>query len=131
MPPVAQMKMKAHTMKIKSTLTLLALALAATTTNLLAQDGNQQPGQGGQRPSGGQRPPPPLVAALDANHDGVIDETEINQASTSLRKLDKNGDGKLTGDELRPPMGQGGQGQQGGGRPPGGQGQVQDGPPQQ
>ena len=47
-------------------------------------------------------PPPPLIAALDANHDGVIDEEEIKNASVALGKLDKNGDGKLTMDELRP-----------------------------
>lgn len=50
----------------------------------------------------GPRPIPPLMAALDANHDGVIDEAEIKNASEALRKLDKNGDGKLTLEELRP-----------------------------
>ena len=47
---------------------------------------------------------------LDANHDGVIDETEIANASAALKTLDKNGDGKLTMDELmgpRPPRGEG------------------------
>ncbi len=48
-------------------------------------------------------PPPPLIGALDANHDGVIDEEEIKNASAALGKLDKNGDGKLTMEELRPP----------------------------
>src|SRR6187402_65445 len=38
---------------------------------------------------------PPLVAVLDANHDGVIDQTEISQASAALKQLDKNGDGQL------------------------------------
>src|SRR5690242_20160282 len=38
----------------------------------------------------GRPPIPPLFAALDANHDGVIDETELNQAADALRKLDKN-----------------------------------------
>jgi hypothetical protein len=50
----------------------------------------------------------PLLAALDKNHDGVIDEEEIKNAPEALKALDKNGDGKLTIDELRPP------------RPPGG-----------
>jgi hypothetical protein len=40
---------------------------------------------------------------LDANHDGIIDQTEIANASAALLKLDKNGDGKLTRDELMPP----------------------------
>ena len=88
-------------------LIIATLALAAATC-AFAQDENSQPGPGG--PNGGHRPPPPLVATLDANHDGVIDATEIDQASASLRKLDKNGDGKLTMDELRPPMGPGPQG---------------------
>jgi hypothetical protein len=41
--------------------------------------------------------------ALDTNHDGVIDEAEIANASAALKALDKNGDGKLTPDELIPP----------------------------
>jgi uncharacterized membrane protein YebE (DUF533 family) len=50
----------------------------------------------------GQRPPaPPLVAALDANHDGIIDATEIANAAAALRTLDKNNDGQLTMDEVR------------------------------
>lgn len=47
-------------------------------------------------------PPPPVMAALDANKDGVIDAAEIANASAALAKLDKNEDGKLTEDELRP-----------------------------
>jgi len=75
-------------------------------------------------------PPPPLVAVLDANHDGVIDESEIANAPTALLTLDKNGDGKLTLDELRPPRPQG-RGFRGGpgphdGPPPGDQSQQQD-----
>ena len=51
----------------------------------------------------GQRPQSPLMMALDANHDGVIDAGEISNAPAALRTLDKNGDGQLTPDELRPP----------------------------
>ena len=46
---------------------------------------------------------PLVVATLDANHDGVIDAAEINNASAALKSLDKNADGKLTGAELRRP----------------------------
>lgn len=47
--------------------------------------------------------PPPVVAALDANSDGTISSEEIDAASGALKKLDKNGDGKLTREELMPP----------------------------
>jgi hypothetical protein len=62
-------------------------------------DGSQPPPAGGPP----HRPVPPIVAALDLNHDGVIDADEIAAASESLKKLDKNGDGQLTPDEFRPP----------------------------
>jgi len=70
------------------------------------------------------------MAALDLNQDGTIDADEIAKASESLKKLDKNGDGKLTPDEYRPqrPGGPGGEGQPG--RGPGGQGGERRGPPQ-
>jgi hypothetical protein len=44
-----------------------------------------------------------LVLALDADHDGVISAEEIANASAALKTLDKNNDGKLTEDEIRPP----------------------------
>jgi len=53
-------------------------------------------------------PASPIIAALDTNHDGIIDAEEIAHAAESLKTLDKNHDGKLTADEYRPPMGSGG-----------------------
>ncbi len=44
----------------------------------------------------------PVLAALDANHDGVISESEIRNASAALRTLDANHDGKLVERELLP-----------------------------
>jgi hypothetical protein len=83
------------------------LALSVGAILVTAQD-STQPGPG-PRPPGG-RPGGPLIEALDANKDGVIDASEINNASAALRALDKNGDGQLTIEELRPARGEGGRG---------------------
>ena len=96
--------------KIKTTIALLALGVTAIAVN--AQEVGGPPGDGGPGNAGpggmrGHRPPPPIFAALDANHDGVIDADEIANASAALKTLDKNGDGKLTSDELRPPRPEG------------------------
>jgi hypothetical protein len=87
---------------MKRTYLMMAAALCASTIALQAAD----------KPADGQtqrRPGNPLIAALDANSDGTLDATEISNAPAALRKLDKNGDGKLTREELRParPDGQG------------------------
>ena len=84
----------------------------------------------------------PVLIALDADKNGEISGKEMANATAALKSLDKNSDGKLTEDELRPnrPPGGGGPGggQQGrggfGGRPGGDQGQSRGGfggPPQQ
>lgn len=44
----------------------------------------------------------PLLAALDTNHDGLISADEIRNAASALKALDKDGDGQLTGEEMRP-----------------------------
>lgn len=99
------------------------------------QGGRGQGGPGGRRPGmGGQQPP--WVAIFDTDKDGELSETEIKNAAASLLKLDRNKDGKIGGDELRPaggPGGPAGMGQRGapagrggapgGGRGPGGGGQ--------
>jgi hypothetical protein len=108
---------------MKTTLrSFIALVLIGSAACLVAQDslppqdgpgGPGGPGRQGGPGMGGHRPPPPIIAVLDANHDGVIDADEIANASKALKKLDKNGDGKLTQDELRPPRPEGGPGQDG------------------
>jgi hypothetical protein len=44
----------------------------------------------------------PVLDVLDSDHDGIISKAEIENATASLRKLDRNGDGTLTEDELLP-----------------------------
>ena len=78
------------------------------------------PGPGGHR----HHRLPPVIEVLDANHDGIIDASEIDNAPQSLKKLDRKGTGQLTIPELlgpprRPPGGRGGPGP----------GNGQDGPP--
>ncbi|MRR12626.1 hypothetical protein EG835_09240, partial [bacterium] len=58
------------------------------------------PSDGADRP---KKPQPPVIAALDAHADGVIDAKEIAAAPAALKKLDVNGDGRLSPDEYRPP----------------------------
>ena len=89
------------------------LALAASAWMLTAQDAAHPPrdhqrpphreGPPGPEMDGHRPPPPPIIAVLDANHDGVIDAKEIANASKALLQLDKDGDGKLTFEELCPP----------------------------
>ena len=58
------------------------------------------PGPGGPW----HRPPPnPLVEALDTDGDHVISSSELEDATASLKKLDQDGDGQLTHEEMRPP----------------------------
>ena len=45
-----------------------------------------------------------LILTLDANHDGNIQTMEIANAVSSLKLLDRNGDGALTPEELRPTL---------------------------
>ena len=44
----------------------------------------------------------PVIAALDADHNGEISADEIRNASAALKSLDRNGDGEITEDEYLP-----------------------------
>jgi hypothetical protein len=107
-------------MKTTAKLAIAALALGASAWVMIAQDSSNPTGpQDGPGPGGMRRPPlPAVVRALDANHDGVVDADEIANASAALKTLDKDGDGKLTIQELMGPRPQRGPG---GGRGPGGE----------
>jgi hypothetical protein len=110
-------------MKLKSKVMLLLAATASAGALLFAQEnegtgpGGPSDGRGPGQPAGGRqdgprhRPPPPaIIGALDANHDGVMDADEIANAVAALKQLDKNGDGQLTPDEFmgpRPPRPEG------------------------
>jgi len=113
----------------------MTMGLAVSARTVVAQD-TERPERGregvtapsggaGSRwggPGGGQQPwLPPLWTALDANGDGVIDADEIARAPESLKKLDRNRDGRLTMDEAMSPR-------PGGMRGPGGQGFEAGGP---
>jgi hypothetical protein len=87
------------------------LAMGAFTAVTLAQPPKEDPdgptprhedGPPRGRPDG-PPPPPPLMKALDADGDGTISAEEITGASEALKKLDKNDDGKLDLEEVRPP----------------------------
>src|SRR5262249_44332546 len=96
----SRIEIKNATMKTSTKLALLGLFTAGVAAwTLTAQDaGNPPPNQerpprnqdgpppgGPDRAGGGQRPVMmPLISALDANHDGVIDADEIKNASAAL-----------------------------------------------
>lgn len=78
----------------------IGMTAAAMVAMLTASASAQPP----ERPGGGRPgiPPNPIVTALDADGDGVISAAELKNAAAVLKKLDKNNDGKLSPDELRP-----------------------------
>lgn len=94
------------------TFTFAAIAVAVAVANMaLAQppEGGRGRGEGQPRrgaedgPRGGPGGPPnPILQALDADGNREISAEEIKNAAAALATLDKNKDGKLTIDELRP-----------------------------
>ena len=88
-------------MKTNSTWTCAALAALTLATGVL--EAQQRPDRDSNqrgRPGGGFGRSP-LIAALDANADGIIDAVEIENAVAALKSLDKNQDGRLSPVELR------------------------------
>jgi Ca2+-binding EF-hand superfamily protein len=66
-------------------------------------DAPERPRPGGpDRPGGAMVGPAALMRVLDADGDGAISKSEIDEAPKALKKLDRNGDGQLTREELGP-----------------------------
>jgi hypothetical protein len=61
--------------------------------------------RGGEGRDHGPPPPPPhaLLEFFDTDHDRTVSTSEMEAAAEVLKKLDKNSDGKLAGQELPPP----------------------------
>lgn len=91
-------------MKHMTKLALAALAAGSLTLTLQAQDDARPQRPGGGPGFGGPRAgmASPLMTALDTTKDGVLDATEIANASAALKTLDKNSDGQITPEDLRP-----------------------------
>ncbi len=94
-------------MKTKSPLLLAATLLVAICASQAQEARPAAVEATGIRRTGGERERAVLrsnllFAALDTNGDGVIDEKEMANAAESLKKLDKNHDGKITLDEVQP-----------------------------
>jgi Ca2+-binding EF-hand superfamily protein len=92
--------MKIRMMSAASGLGAVALALAFGGGVALMQDGGPGDGRGP-----GFRGRSPVFAAIDADHDGSLSAAEIANAPAALQTLDKNADGQLTAEELRPAFG--------------------------
>ena len=77
------------------------LCAIACTGTANAQEGRRG-GPGGFGRGGSAIRFNPALAVLDADGNGTISAAEIDQATARLRSLDKNNDGQLSSDELRP-----------------------------
>jgi hypothetical protein len=95
--------------------TVYMTALAATIIAISTTSAQEERFEG---PPRGHRPPPPVIVALDANEDGMLDANEIANASTALRSIDLNGNGQIDNDEMHPPCPHCGHRGSGGGEPP-------------
>ena len=92
-------------MKTPNSSLRVAVVLAALTALASLGRAEERRPEGERGREGGMARMNPLFAALDTNGDGVIDAAEMANAPAALKKLDRNGDGQLTEDEVRPAFG--------------------------
>lgn len=71
-----------------------------------SRSGREGEGRFGGREGRGGRGNP-FFEALDADADGMLSAGEISNAPAAAAKLDRNGDGELTADEVAPSFGRG------------------------
>ena len=79
-----------------------ATAVAQPTEGRGGRERNRERGPRTERQGreGRQRPPSPIMAALDTDQDGEISAKEIENAVAALKTLDKDGNGTLSRQEL-------------------------------
>jgi hypothetical protein len=73
----------------------------------LGQGGQGCPMGGQGRRAGANGGQCVVLALFDTDKDGTLSSAEINAAPTVLKALDKNGDGQISPDEIRPAGGRG------------------------
>lgn len=97
------------TFTLVATVTAAVVFLAVTAVLLSANPGTATAQMGENGPGGGQGHPPggPLMIVLDADEDGALSASEIENASVALLTLDADGNGALSEEELRPPRPEG------------------------
>ena len=98
-------KEESQVMTHTSRLLVAALTLGASACLAAAQNNVRPPAHRPHPPHqpGGRPHLPPIAAALDADHDGIISVAELAHAPMALQALDENGDGELVRSEVAPP----------------------------
>ncbi len=100
--PFASVRPAIKTESHMKLMTQFAVILSLSAATALAQPGPGGPHGFGGPPGRGPHGAPPFIRVLDINTNGVLEATEIANASQALLTLDANGDGKLSADELMP-----------------------------
>ncbi|HAR65603.1 MAG TPA: hypothetical protein DCR55_05250 [Lentisphaeria bacterium] len=87
---------------MRTSLTFLALIAFLLACGASAKDEGKRKDKGKRGMHGPRGGGSPMVAALDADKDGSVSAVEIANASAALLTLDRDGDGALSREELRP-----------------------------